>query len=1464
MQERGPSKSQVDLWLVVQPAQGAECEVSVEAPPTATVEDLTAALANYVGDSRPGPGLFSRRAQAWLPRSLVISDSGLRSGDALVLGSEGVTTDWNAEASRHLYLAHAELLVAGGPGAGARFPLSFGDHVVGREAEIAINDPSLSRRHFRLTVTPSAVTVTDVGSLNGTSVEGSPLDADEAMQITDEAIVEAGRSLFTIRRSRQMPGLSVSRSGVTQIAGRVPFNRKPRVEQPWSPQTISIEPPPDDAQRARLPLATALAPIVVGGALFALTRNVLMVAFMALAPIMAVFSVAEAKRSGLSAFKRQSRDFERRFAETRELVKRALAEEVRARRSAAPSAFELLERALDYRDDLWERRPEHDDFLLLRLGTGTLPAQTTITSPTKGNARLRDEAQELADGSQTVAAVPVSVALREIGALGVCGARSAVDALGRWLIVQTAVLHSPRDVVIAAAISPDALDEWSWLKWLPHTHSETSPLSGRHLASSGAEMDELLESLRSLVDARRQQASAHSESATAAPVIVCLIDERLSPSRPLITELLRIGPKVGVYTTWLGSRSRDVPGDCEAVVELARDVAKLELTLTKSGDRIADVTADGVPIDVAREAALALAPVRDASTADGRQETPRHVSLFELLTEQPTALSVVERWQTNSSDRSTILGADGRGPVRVDLRRDGPHGLVAGTTRAGKSELLQTLVAGLALEHPPTRLTFLLIDYKGGTAFSSCVQLPHTVGLVTDLDTHLTRRALVSLNAELRYREAVLREANAPNLTEMELTHPDTAPPSLLIIIDEFAALKREMPEFVEGIVDVAQRGAALGVHLILATQHPGGVVDEKIKANTNLRIALRVNTTSESRDVVAADDAAAITRDVPGRAVIRTGPGELRTFQSAYVGGSSAATRQPAAIAVHELAFDAQSASQEHLVALPAGRDKDLRQIVDACNAAADTLRVPPPRRPWVEPLNDVVPITDLPPSRAGVAVVGVVDEPAHQRQRPYEIDLDHAGSVLVFGASGTGKTTFLLTTAVALAADATPDNLHIYGLDFASRMLTALEPLPHCAGVVTADDQERVVRLFAFLRNETARRKELFSASGVYGFGSYAAQSSDPLARILVLLDGYSGFVDAYDKVNLGEYVELLPRLVADGRPLGIHFILTADRRAAVPGTLTSIIPRKIVLRMAADDDYAALGLDPRAIRGADLPPGRAFVEGTLEMQASVVSRDPAAEAQARSIVERSASATSRAPQLGVLPTNVPEASLPRTLEPLQPILGIGDDDLEPISISLVDGHFIIGGPLNSGRSTALAAIGASIAASGGADLALLCPRRSPLPDMSCWNEIATTPETAEALASKLAKSATEARSRPLVVIVDDCDLLAEGPAATALDTIVQRGRDTGIRVVAAGTTQTLLRAYSPWLRELRKDEQGLLLTPQPEVDGELLGVRLPRRPITAIPGRAYLVSAGAIQLVQIASLAHPQAAKVSLSAH
>ncbi len=392
--------------------------------------------------------------------------------------------------------------------------------------------------------------------------------------------------------------------------------------------------------------------------------------------------------------------------------------------------------------------------------------------------------------------------------------------------------------------------------------------------------------------------------------------------------------------------------------------------------------------------------------------------------------------------------------------------MVGGTTGSGKSEFLQTWILGMACAHGPQRVNYLLVDYKGGSAFKDCVDLPHTVGLVTDLSPRLVRRALTSLHAELTLREHLLNRHNAKDLLELERSGSADAPPALVIIVDEFAALVAEVPEFVDGVVNVAQRGRSLGLHLILATQRPAGVIKDNLRANTNLRVALRMADETDSEDVIGTAEAAGFDPGIPGRAVAKTGPGRLTAFQSGYVGGRTPRVAPPPAITIETLSFGLPKEWAEVEVALAAssGVDEgasDIEAVVETIGRASAQLELPEPRRPWMPELSALYDLTRLPDNRTDHRLVfGVLDDPENQAQPVVAYQPNSDGNMAVFGTGGSGKSTFLRTVAISAGLTPRGGPCHVYGLDFASKGLRPLEVLPHVGSIVDGDDRERVGR--------------------------------------------------------------------------------------------------------------------------------------------------------------------------------------------------------------------------------------------------------------------------------------------------------------------------------------------------------------------------------------------------------------------
>jgi S-DNA-T family DNA segregation ATPase FtsK/SpoIIIE len=1077
-----------------------------------------------------------------------------------------------------------------------------------------------------------------------------------------------------------------------------------------------------------------------------------------------------------------------------------------------------------------------------------------------------------------------------------------VLANARAVLAQAATLHAPHDLGIVLITGVDAAAQWDWASWLPHSLPHRADLACRRmLATDLAQAEARIAELGRLVSERRgaQRAGLRESAPVGRRLLVVLDGARRLRGLAGLADLLAAGPDVGVYALCLDTAEASLPDECRATVVVTSPSGTRVRVSRPGREPEEDVLADGLPGRAAGELARALAPVRVLGARFGDDEglpgTVRFLDLTGLGTD-PGPDDIARRWAALPGGRSTkvVLGVGPTGPVEVDLRRDGPHALIAGTSGAGKSELLQTLVAGLALGNPPDALNVVLVDYKGGSAFAECRDLPHCVGLVTDLDGHLVGRALASLSAELRRREAILAAAGAKDIEDYwALTtvpaHPRSSGrlPRLVIVIDEFASLIEEVPEFISGVVGIGMRGRSLGVHVVLATQRPGGVVNAELRANVNLRICLRVTSPNESTDVIDVPDAARISRHHPGRAHLRTGHSDLAILQCARVGRPRTGTDADAG-PDPEISLAVQPRRVTELGRpLPAGPDNaeadaghdgdtDLTALVAAIRGAAERLDVAPTDGPWLPPLPEQVTAAELAghrpdpvPHASPVAVpIGLADHPARQAQIPFVLDLEQAAPVAIAGMARSGRSTALRTLAAAIATQAGPADVHLYVLDYGSRTLAPLAALPHCGAWVDADEPDRTERLLALLSAEVTRRQRLLSAGG---YGSLAEQRAavSPAERpayLVLLVDRYETFLARHAETDGGRLVDVLDGLLRRGPAVGILPVLATDR-SGFGHRLAGTVATRIVLRQAEADQVSAYGLHPREVPH-DMPPGRAVaVPGGTELQVALLDPDPSGAAQTAA-VERLGAMLARqwdgldpaaAPhRVDPLPESITISELAglrvrrRPDGPAVCTIGAGGDHLAPVDLDIADAGstLLISGPPRSGRSSALVAITASLAGreTGRLPVIAVCPRPSPLRELAGRPgvlDVVSGPDLAVDLDDALAMAAG-----PVAVIVDDAELLADDRAADRLERLARTARDEHSVVVAAGTTEDLMvQRYRGWLPMLRRGRCGVLLNPASHVDGDVFDVRLPRSTSGGWPpGRGLLVWRGEITPIQV----------------
>ncbi|MGH3703078.1 MAG: FtsK/SpoIIIE domain-containing protein, partial [Agromyces sp.] len=744
---------------------------------------------------------------------------------------------------------------------------------------------------------------------------------------------------------------------------------------------------------------------------------------------------------------------------------------------------------------LWERRKSDDDALQLRVGV------TEVDLDVRFEGGGKDRTTQ---GAVGVTPQPVAADLRK-GVVGIAGPSDAVRSLARAMVASFATLRSPRDAELVVICDADADAEWGWTQWLPHLQASSSVP-----AMLGNTDDTRRERLREIaVTLETRMRLAGQRGAVVPSDIVVVVDgAREYRMLPGMVPLLEHGAAHGIHVIALDSERARLPEEAASVVVV--DPADPALARFETGAEYhPTVLLDGVSIPVAQRIARSLCSIQHVSGVGDDAMLPTSVRMVDLLKidlDDPTP--IMQRWAKQPRNTFVVVGANADGEFALDISRDGPHALVAGTTGSGKSEFLQALVVSLAMANRPDALNFVLVDYKGGSAFADCERLPHTVGMVTNLDARETERALASLDAELKRREVVLRDMNAKDVDAAWAKDAETAAARglarLMIVIDEFAELKTELPDFIDGLVRIARVGRSLGVNLVLATQRPAGVVTAEMQSNINLRVALRVTDRSDSADILGSGEAALISASTPGRGFVRLGPSAAPSgFQTARVAGIRPGVQRSAKVLPPAAKIDWETigfpirypqASAQH----EENRDHDdtdLRALVDVVTDATSRLGIAKNPSPWLLPLPAVLTLDRLAdtPLKPTELLLGLEDVPGEQSQRPLTWDVANGSHILFIGGSMSGRTTALRTLLAQAVQRFTPGDLHLYISDFGNGALLPFADAPQCGAVVTQLDGDRLPRLMQRILEELAIRQGILSSAGVGHINEQRAQA-DP----------------------------------------------------------------------------------------------------------------------------------------------------------------------------------------------------------------------------------------------------------------------------------------------------------------------------------------------------------------------------------
>lgn len=1060
------------------------------------------------------------------------------------------------------------------------------------------------------------------------------------------------------------------------------FFRSPRFRTVIEKEEMVIDPPPGKEKQQEMPIVLTMGPMITSGmvSLTTLVNTMMNIGNKATWQIALGIGSAIAMACGIFLWpplnryyeKQQKKKYEKerqeKYSAYVDKKKNEIDLIMKKQKQILIENFIPLEECekiiLTKNRQLWERKVEHSDFLALRLGIGNTPLELDIKYPdehfTMDEDGLQAITRTIVDKSKDLNEVPISVTLTEKYILGVVGRWNETREFMKQLLLQIIAFHSYEDVKLVFLIDEKRQEEWEFAKILPHVWSNDKQL--RFFATEYEEMCEISQYLERVLEARMEQEKEDYKSFS--PYYIIITDNfKLAKSVPIVIKALKLKKNVGMNVIVLNENLSTLPNECTTFLSIngrSGAIFESELTSDKQKEFVIDNYTQGNFTNCCKK--VANIPIK---FTEDSYALPTLVDFLEMYgVGKVEQLNSIFRWKM-SNPTTTLqapIGIDAHGMLfKLDIheKTHGPHGLIAGMTGSGKSEFIITYVLSLAVNYHPNDVSFILIDYKGGGlagAFKNedtGVKLPHLAGTITNLDTLEMNRSLVSIQSELRRRQAIFNEARQAlnegtidiykyqkfyheGLVKEPISH-------LLIISDEFAELKVQQPEFMDQLISAARIGRSLGVHLILATQKPSGVVNDQIWSNARFRVCLKVQEKSDSNDMLKVPDAALIKQT--GRFYLQVGYNEYFGLgQSAWCGAPYFPTEKvkkkidTAMNFVNNIGAVVKE-SDEIRTDKVAAQGEQLTNIVKYLSDIAKKENISI-KQLWLDKIPAVIYIDKLATKYNYQVkpfiinpVIGEFDDPFNQRQGILTLPVSEDGNAIIYGSAGSGKEQMLNAIIYSTITTHRPEEVNFYILEFGAESLRIFSKAPHVGDILYINDAEKISNLFKMLRTEIDRRKKIFADySGDYQ--TYVKSSGSSVPTFVVIINNYEAFTEVY-----ANYDEVILQLTREGIKYGIFFIFTTSASNMIRYRLSQNFKQKLVLQLNDENDYSSILGNVRGTKPSEIL-GRGLIDlGSIyEFQTASICEESKVNDTIRATCEELRNkSTFRAKAVPILPSKV-----------------------------------------------------------------------------------------------------------------------------------------------------------------------------------------------------------------------------------
>ena len=949
------------------------------------------------------------------------------------------------------------------------------------------------------------------------------------------------------------------------------FKRNTRVKVVVDDEKIEILDPPAKPHAPKNSIVSRLLPsivMVVAGLAMSFVSPFMLVSS-GIGVVTAVIGIVQGKKD----FKKESAERIKKYnayiENKRKDIETYRAEEQNTLEEIYISQSKEQEEFNSFSPKLFDRTKDDDDFLCVRLGSGDVEAKREINYKKQEKLEIEDDLQELPEKLfneyKNVHDAPIVCDLKIANAIGIIGSEKFRFETLKNIVIDIAARQYFSDVGMFFVADRDHAEKIHRLRMLPHVYNDDIGI--RNIVCDDESKNIIFEYLYKELSAREQQKSFKNQ------LVIFLYDECGFQSHPL-SKFVEKACDIGATFIFFGNTRAEISTGCKFLVE--EHEAGGMLVDTEDRATAAEFVYPTISDFQAVNIVNLLAPVYTEEISLESSLT-KNISMFELLNIIAVDdINLKQRWANSQvyKSMSAPIGVSKTGTVVLDLhdKAHGPHGLVAGTTGSGKSEILQTYILAMSTLFHPYEVGFVIIDFKGGGMVNQFRSLPHLLGAITNIDGKEINRSLKSIKAELQKRQRYFADADVNHIDKYikkykagEVSEPL---PHLIIIVDEFAELKAEQPEFMKELISAARIGRSLGVHLILATQKPSGQVNEQIWSNSRFKLCLKVQSQEDSNEVLKSPLAAEIKE--PGRAYLQVGNNEIfELFQSAYSGVSEKADdsnvkeftiynlndsgrRIPVYQQKKQKSGESSATQLEAIVKYVADyfQETKMPKMPDICLPALGT-NIEYDGRSYEE--------MSVP--------IGIYDDPDNQLQDIYEVNIFMENTMIV-GSSMTGKTNLLQLIIRGIADKYTPKEVTVYIVDFASMVLKNFEKLSHVGGVVLPNDDEKLKNLFKLLKEEIAARKEKLLMAGVSNYVAYKELGYSDIAQIVLLVDNLTALKEMY----FNEEDLLLP-VCRDGLSVGISVIISNTQTAGIGFKYFSNINQRIAFYCNDSTEYQSL---------------------------------------------------------------------------------------------------------------------------------------------------------------------------------------------------------------------------------------------------------------------------------------------------